>query len=75
MMIAMGFEGISRLPIRREQIQTVGSVHAIAAEHEDLVTTEQTSGCMLSKSVALDWQRMECVPFERDLNCPVEAIS
>ena len=63
----MGVEGISRLPIRREQIQTVGSVHAIAAEHEDLVTTEQTSGYMLSQSVALWGRQFETVPFERDL--------
>ena len=34
---------------------------------EKFITTEQTSGCMLSKSVALGGQGIECVPFEREL--------
>ena len=30
-------------------------------------TIEQTLGCLLSKSVALGSQRLQCIPFEREL--------
>ena len=32
-----------------------------------VLTTVQTSGCMLSKGVALGGHGIECVPFEREL--------
>ena len=35
---------------------------------QDLVTIARTSGCMLSRGVALRRQQLECVPFERQLS-------
>ena len=50
-----------------QEIQIEGIVPVSVEEAGHLVTIAQTSGCLLSKSVALGSQRLECIPFEREL--------
>lgn len=66
-----GYHSLRALHIQvaasREKVQIEGNVPAMISEGANLVTIAQTSGCSLSKSVALAGQGIEYVRFRREL--------